>query len=60
MQNIPNAKEYLMVCKIIDKPEYNKYVVETKVNKSHLGTNNEYVIYVNQLDRLDFLNIQIL
>lgn len=57
MQNIPNAKEYLMVCKIIDKPEYNKYIVETKINKSHLGTNNEYVIYVNQSDRLEFLSI---
>ena len=57
MQNIPNAKEYLMVCKIIDKPEYNKYIVETKINKSHLGTNNEYVLYVNQSNRAEFLSI---
>lgn len=45
MNNIPNAREYLMVCKIVD-PGWEKYIVEIKTNKSHFGTNNEYVILV--------------
>lgn len=45
MNNIPNAKEYLMVCKIVDKG-FEKYIVETKENKSHLGTNREYVLLI--------------
>lgn len=45
MQNVPNAKEYIMVCKVIDEG-WEKYIVETKTNKSHFGTNNEYVICV--------------
>lgn len=45
MNNIPNAKEYLMVCKIVDEG-FEKYIVEEKVNKSHLGTNKEYVLLV--------------
>ena len=57
MQNIPNAKEYLMVFKIIDKPEYKQFVVEEKINKSHFGINKEYVILVKQLDKEKFLNI---
>lgn len=45
MNNIPNAKEYLMVCKVVDK-DWEKYIVEEKVNKSHLGINKEYVLLV--------------
>lgn len=45
MQNIPNAKEYLMVCKVVDKG-WEKYIVEEKINKSHLGTNKEYVLLI--------------
>lgn len=45
MNNIPNAKEYLMVCKIVDSG-WEKYIVEEKINKSHLGTNKEYVLLV--------------
>lgn len=45
MNNIPNAKEYLMVCKVVDKG-WEKYIVEEKVNKSHLGTNKEYVLLI--------------
>lgn len=45
MNNFPNAKEYLMVCKIVDK-DWEKYIVEEKVNKSHFGTNKEYVLLV--------------
>ena len=45
MHNVPNAKEYLMVCKIVDSG-WEKYVVEEKINKSHLGTNKEYVILI--------------
>lgn len=34
MQNIPNAKEYLMVCKVVD-PGWEQYIVNNKINKSH-------------------------
>jgi hypothetical protein len=47
MQNIPNAKEYIMVCKVVDSG-WEKYIVETKPNKSHFGTNNEYVLLVTK------------
>lgn len=47
MNNIPNAKEYLMVCKVVD-PGFEKYIVEEKINKSHLGTNKEYVLLIKQ------------
>lgn len=47
MNNIPNAKEYLMVCKIVDKG-WEKYIVEEKINRSHLGTNKEYVLLVRK------------
>lgn len=47
MNNIPNAKEYLMVCKVVDKG-WEKYIVEEKINKSHLGTNKEYVLLIKQ------------
>ena len=46
MKNIPNAKEYIMVCKVVDKG-WEKYLIDTKGNKSHFGTNNEYVIKVD-------------
>lgn len=45
MQNIPNATEYVMVCKQVDSG-WEKYIVETKENKSHLGKNTEYVLFV--------------
>lgn len=45
MKNIPNAKEYLMVCKVVDSG-WEKYIVEEKINKSHLGTNKEYVLLI--------------
>lgn len=45
MNNVPNASEYVMVCKIVD-PGWEKYVVDEKVNKSHFGVNKEYVIVV--------------
>ena len=47
MNNIPNAKEYLMVCKVVDK-EWEKYVIEEKINKSHLGINKEYVLLIKK------------
>ena len=50
MNNIPNAKEYLMVCKIVDEG-FEKYIVEEKVNKSHLGTNKEYVLLIKNDNR---------
>ena len=48
MKNVPNAKEYMMVCKVVD-PGWEKYIVETKSNKSHFGMNNEYVLVVNNM-----------
>ena len=51
MQNIPNASEYVMVCKIVDGG-WEKYIVDTKLNKSHFGSNNEYILCVPQEDRL--------
>nr|DAY85018.1 MAG TPA: hypothetical protein [Caudoviricetes sp.] len=47
MRNVPNANEYVMVCKIVD-PGFEKYVVETKENKRHFGTNYEYVLRVSK------------
>lgn len=55
MQNVPNASEYVMVCKIIDEG-WRPYVVKTLTNRSHLGTNNEYVIVVNQDQRESILS----
>ena len=46
MKNIPNASEYIMVCKIIDDG-WDNYIVDTKTNKSHFGTNNEYILCVS-------------
>lgn len=45
MKNIPNANEYIMVCKVVDSG-WDKYIVETKENKSHFGVNKEYVLVV--------------
>ena len=46
MKNIPNANEYIMICKVVDKG-WEKYIIETKGNKSHFGKNTEYVLKVN-------------
>lgn len=46
MKNVPNAKEYVMVCKVVD-PGWEKYIVSTKTNKSHFGKNNEYILVVD-------------
>lgn len=45
MKNIPNATNYVMVCKVVDEG-WEKYIVDTKTNKSHFGTNNEYILVV--------------
>lgn len=47
MQNIPNAREYVMVCKIVDEG-WEQFVVDTITNRSHFGTNHEYVIVVSK------------
>lgn len=45
IKNIPNASEYVMVChQVSDK--YKPFIVETKENKSHFGSNTEYVVVV--------------
>lgn len=56
MKNVPNAKEYVMVCKIVDKG-WEKYTVETKTNKSHFGKNSEYVIRVLQSEKQNALSL---
>ena len=45
MQNVPNASEYLMVCKTVDSG-WDQYIVEEKINKSHFGINKEYVLKI--------------
>lgn len=50
MQNIPNANEYVMVCKIVD-PGWEDYIVGTKENRSHFGVNYEYIVKVAQTER---------
>ena len=45
MNNVTNAREYVMVCKVVD-PGWEKYIVDEKVNKSHFGVNKEYVLVV--------------
>lgn len=45
MKNIPNANEYIMVCKVVDEG-WDKYIVDTKTNKSHFGKNNEYILKI--------------
>lgn len=49
MKNIPNAREYVMVCKIVDNG-WGKYIVDRKVNKSHFGVNNEYILCVSNAE----------
>lgn len=45
IDNVPNASQYVMVCKIVDEG-WDKYIVDTKKNKSHFGTNYEYIVVV--------------
>ena len=47
MKNIPNANEYIMVCKNVDE-SWKKYIVGEKENKSHLRSNKEYVLVVRK------------
>lgn len=56
MRNVPNASEYVMVCKILDEG-WDKYVVDTKSNRSHFGTNNEYIVVVSSEDRAKVLDL---
>lgn len=44
MKNFPNATEYLMVCKVVDK--YKEYIVEEKQNNGVIGKNAEKVILI--------------
>lgn len=50
MNRIPNANEYVMVCKVVDEG-WEKYVIDKKINKSHFGTNNEYIIVVKNSEK---------
>lgn len=53
MNNVPNASEYVMVCKVVDSG-WQKYVVDEKVNKSHFGVNKEYVLVVPGKDSRNY------
>ena len=53
MMNVPNAAEYVMVCKIVDSG-WQQFVVDTKLNKSHFGQNFEYIVKVSNSMR-DFV-----
>lgn len=56
MKNIPNANEYVMVCKTVDD-EFKPYIVETKTNKSHFGVNLEYVVKIENSLRDNFIDV---
>ena len=45
MKNVPNAAEYVMVCKIVDEG-FEQHIVEEIENKSHFGINKEYVLVI--------------
>lgn len=49
MKNIPNAFEYILVCKIVDEG-WDKFIVDTKKNSSHFGLNNEYILCISNED----------
>lgn len=51
MKNAPAFVDATMVCKIVD-PDWKQYVVETIDNKSHFGTNHEYVIHISSSNLL--------
>lgn len=53
IHNIPNAKEYVMVCKVVDSG-WERFIVNTKQNKSHFGVNNEYVLCIKH-DQLSYI-----
>lgn len=55
MNNVPRAKEYVMVCKILDEG-FSRFVVETLENSSHFGKNHEYVLVIPQSKREEVLN----
>ena len=46
INNIPNASEYVMVCKNIND-KYSKFIVETIQKSSHLGESKEYIVVVH-------------
>lgn len=45
MKNVPNANEYILVCKIIDKG-WEKFTVERIDKKSHFGLSSEYILVI--------------
>lgn len=55
MKNVPNAREYVMVCKIVDSG-WEQFIIDTKNNRSHFGPNNEYVIRVSRDNKDELLN----
>jgi hypothetical protein len=56
MKNVPNAREYVMVCKVLDD-DISQFVCDTISNKSHLGTNNEHIVVISNSDAKRILNL---
>lgn len=54
MQNVPNAREYVLTCKVID-PSFEKFVKGDKINKSHFGTNKEHIVVVTNEEAKELL-----
>lgn len=54
MRNVPNAKEYVLVCKIVD-PGWEKYIVETLNNRSHFGLNHEYILVISNAEAKELI-----
>lgn len=49
IRNVPNASEYILVCKIVDEG-WNRFIVDTKKNKSHFVLNNEHILSIFNKD----------
>lgn len=56
MRNVLNAKEYILVCKIVDDGWY-KFIVDIKKNRSHFGLNNEYILCISNADSKQLLSL---
>ena len=54
IRNAPNASEYIMVCKVVDEG-WEKFIVEDIENKSHFGSNHEYILKLSNTEGKEML-----
>lgn len=54
IRNAPNASEYIMVCKVVDEG-WEKFIVEDIENKSHFGSNHEYILKLSNSEGKEML-----